>query len=200
MLTATYDLRYLQAGLEQLESYLLSKDIYRPIGIQAARGETPYPQLTLGWLLLTRQRLQALAQLSAERTELERLVQKLDTLRAHWRTAWGTKAQLEFRARLNLWRDFLEEYRADPAANSDRYSYEVNRRLLLELLAAEAGQLPDAEQAALFGLDEWLRVILVPGAFIWEPLLKSSFPSPTYWYLYGNLPGNLLPDHVEQSG
>ena len=191
MPSVEYDLRYLQASLEQLESYLLSKDIYRPIGIQAARGETPYPQLTLGWLLLIRQRLQSLAQFSAERTELERLSQQLDTLRTHWRTAWGTKAQLEFRARLNLWRDFLEEYRADPAANSDRYSYEVNRRLLLEILAAEAGQLPDAEQAALFGLDEWLRAILVPGGFIWEPQLAASFPTPSYWYLYG-----ILSDHL----
>ena len=183
--TASYDLQYLQAGLDQLESYLLSKDIYRPIGMQAARGQPPYPQLTLGWLLLACQRLQATAQTPAERMELERLSQQLDAMRSRWRTAWGSKAQAEFRARLNLWRDYLEEYRQEPAANLDRYAYEINRRLLLEILAPEAAQLPDSDVQALAGLDGWLKSAFIPGAFIWEPVLSASFPQPTYWYLYG---------------
>ena len=194
MLTAAYDLRYLRAALDQLENYLLSKDIYRPIGLQAARGETPYPQLTLGWLLLTRQRARATAQALAELSELERLSQQLDALRSHWRTAWSNKAQAEFGARLNLWRDFLEDYRHDPAANLDRYAYEVNRRLLLDLLASEVDHLPDAEQQALAGLDDWLRAVLLPSGFIWEPVLASAFPRPTYWYLYAR-----LSDHVEKT-
>lgn len=188
MLTATYDLRYLQAGLDQLESYLLSNDLYRPIGIQAAYGETPYPQLTLGWLLLARLRAQATSQTPAERHNLESLSQQLDALRSHWRSAWGNKAQAEFRARLNLWRNFLEEYRKSPKSNYDRYAYEVNRRVLLELLAPEAGQLPDADLQALAGLDHGLQAILLPGPFIWEASLAPSFPQATFWYLYGNLP------------
>jgi hypothetical protein len=191
MPTAAYDLRYLQAGLDQLESYLLSNDLYRPIGLQAARGETPYPPLTLGWLILARLRAQAAAQANAqtpaERLELERLSAQIDALRSRWRSAWGDKAQAEFRARLNLWRDFLEEYRKDPAANYDRYAYEVNRRVLLELLTQEATQLPEADQQALAGLDGWLQAVFTPGAFIWEPLLTPSFPQPTFWYLYGKL-------------
>jgi len=117
MLTTSHDLQYLQAGLDQLESYLLSKDLYRPIGIQAARGQPPYPQLTLGWLLLARLRAQATSQTPAQLAELQRLSQQVDGLRTRWRTAWGDKAQAEFRARLNLWRDFLEEYRQAPASN-----------------------------------------------------------------------------------
>ena len=49
-----YDLRYLKAGIEQLESYLLSSDVYWSIGTRAPAGETPYPQLTIGGLLLAR--------------------------------------------------------------------------------------------------------------------------------------------------
>ena len=188
MLTTSHDLQYLQAGLDQLESYLLSKDLYRPIGIQAARGQPPYPQLTLGWLLLARLRAQSTAQTPAECLELERITRQLDVLRSRWRTAWGDKAQAEFRARLNLWRDFLEEYRQDPASNYDRYAYEVNRRLLLELLAPEATHLPEADLQALAGLDGLLRAVFVPGAFIWEPFLAPGFPQPTFWYLYGKLP------------
>jgi hypothetical protein len=188
MLSATYDLHYLQAGLDQLESYLLSKDIYRPIGIQSTHGQPPYPQLTLGWLLLARQRLQATAQTQSEQLELDHLSQQLDALRSHWLSAWRKKAQAEFRARLNLWRDYLEEYRQNPASNLDRYAYEVNRRLLLELLAHEAAVLSEADMQALAGLDSWLKATLVHGAFIWEPILTASFPESTYWYLYGKLP------------
>jgi len=188
MLTASYNLQYLQAGLDQLESYLLSKDLYRPIGIRAAHGQPPYPQLTLGWLLLARLRAQATSQTPAQLAELQRLSQQVDALRSRWRTAWGDKAQAEFRARLNLWRDFLEEYRQAPASNYDRYAYEVNRRLLLELLAPEATHLPEADLQALAGLDGLLRAVLAPAAFIWEPVLAPSFPQPTFWYLYGKLP------------
>jgi hypothetical protein len=187
MLTASYDLQYLQAGLDQLESYLLSGDIYRPIGIQAGRGEPPYPQLTLGSLLLARLRAQVSAEIPAEKLELERLDQQIEALRSRWRSAWSNKAQAEFRSRLNLWRDFLEEYRQDPASNRDRYAYEVNRRVLLELLTPETMQLPIPSQQALAGLDQWLRSSLTPGPFIWEASLAPSFPRATFWYLYGKL-------------
>ncbi len=199
MLTASYDLQYLRAGLDQLESYLLSKDIYRLLGVQPAHGQPPYPQLTLGWLLLARLRAQATAQNSADRLELERLSQQLDAMRSRWRSAWGAKAQAEVRTRLNLWRDFLEEYRNDPAANFDRFAYEVNRRVLLELLIPEAAGLTaspsfEANLQALAGLDGWLKSVFIPGAFIWENLLVSSFPQAIYWYLYGK-----LPDRVENN-
>ena len=188
MLTAPYDLQYLQAGLDQLESYLLSTDIYRLLGLQAAPGPPPYPQLTLGWLLLARRRAQATAQTPNERFELDRITLQLDAQRSRWRSAWGNKAQAEFRARLNLWRDFLEEYRQDPAANYDRFAYEVNRRVLLELLTPEAARLPEADLQALAGLDGWLRAAFLPGEFIWEPILSSAFPRQPFWYLYGKLP------------
>jgi hypothetical protein len=192
MPTVAYDLHYLQAGLDQLESYLLSNDIYRPIGLQAAHGQPPYPQLTLGWLLLARLRAQATTQASpstsTERLDLDRLNQQLYSLRGRWRSAWGLKAGAEFRARLSLWRDFLEEYRAEPASNLDRYPYEVSRRVLLELLSQEASSLPEASLQALAGLDAWLRAVLLPAGFVWEPVLALSFPQSTYWYLYGALP------------
>jgi len=188
MLTATYDLRYLQAGLDQLEPYLLARDLYRPSGLQPASGEPPYPQLTPGWLLLARRRAEATVQTSSEREALLRLSQQLAEMRARWRTAWGLRAQAEFHARLNLWRDFLEEYRRSPAENDDRYAYEVNRRVLLELLRPEANPLASEEIQTLDGLDLWLQAILMPGSFIWEARLIPSFPLDPYWYLYGRLP------------
>ena len=185
-----YDLRYLRAGLELLESYLLSRDIYRPLGVNPPAGEPPYPQMTLGWLLLARRRLQATAASPAQRDELARLSAELEATRLRWRVAWGGKAKAEFRARLNLWRDFLEEYRQQPEANYDRYGYEVSRRVLLELLYNEADGLEQADLDMLSGLDGLLKALLKAGDFVWEAALSPAFPPDTYWYLYGSLPKN----------
>ncbi len=43
-----YELRYLRAGLEMLEDYIQSSELYWSIGISARQGQTPYPQMTLG--------------------------------------------------------------------------------------------------------------------------------------------------------
>jgi hypothetical protein len=187
-----YDLRYLQAGADQLEDYLLAPDLYWPVGVGAPKGEPPYPQLTLGGLLLARQRLVATAQTPAKQSDLFHLEGQLEALRNRWRTAWGKKARQDFHARLNLWRDFLEEYREKPSAHYDRYAYEVGRRAQLHLLAPETVDLPPAETDTLNGLDKLLRAIFRPGAFVWEMRLTSSFPPTTYWYLYGSLGAEII--------
>jgi len=187
MPTAEYDLRYLSAGLEQLESYLLSKDLYRPIGINAQRGETPYPQLTLGWMLLSRKRAEATATTPSQLSELARLGAGLDEIHSRWRTAWGKKAAQEFRSRVKLWGDFLEEYRRDPRANANRYAYEVNRRVLLDILQPEAEALEQADQDLCKTLDGLLQSVFQAGEFVWDTDLTPAFPRQKYWYLYGNL-------------
>jgi hypothetical protein len=185
MTSAEYDLSFLEAGIDQLENYLLSKDIYRPIGIKAPSGLPPYPQLTLGWLLLALLRARSASLSSAQETRLHHLTTQLEAIQSHWRTAWTLKAQAEFRARLNLWRDFLNEFRQSPAGNIDRYAYEVTRRVLLQLLQEEAQHLPEPDLQALSGLDHWLKAIFAPGSFVWDEHLMPGFPEATYWYLYG---------------
>jgi hypothetical protein len=185
MITFEHDFRFLEAGVEQLESFLLSSSVYRPIGIQARRSETPYPQLTLGWLLLALTRARAAAQSDDQRYQLQKLETALQLYRSRWRTAWENKAAAEFRSRLKLWRDFLEEYRRDPPAHYDRYPYEVNRRVLLHLLGSECSPLSQAEAQTLSGLDKILRRCFQPGEFIWQANLAPSFPRADFWYLYG---------------
>lgn len=183
-----YDLRFLEAGAEQLEVYLLSTELYWPPGVNAQAGEPPYPQFTLGALLLARQRARATAGSYNQQTALNRVESQIESVRGRWRVAWGKKAAADFQARLNLWRDFLDEYRKDPEANSDRYTYEVNRRVQLELLSAQIDDISPAQDEFLTGLDLRLRTLLEPAGFIWPPELVDSFPSSTYWYLYGRLP------------
>lgn len=180
-----YNRRYLEAGIDQLENYLLSGDIYRPIGIKAPASESPYPQLTLGWVLLAYLKAEASLDTAAEHAEFQRLKTKLEAIQTHWRTAWGNKALAEFQARLRLWRDFLEELRDNPSGNFDRYPYEVNRRVLLELLKQQVAKLPPEDQEMLSGLDRILRAVFKENEFIWEKKLQPGFPKSTFWYLYG---------------
>jgi hypothetical protein len=185
--TAEYDLRFVEAGIDQLESYLLSNDIYRQIGIQPPAGSPAYPQLTLGWLLLSQLRAQATCVSGEQKVELDLLTTKLESLRSHWRSTWGNKALAEFHSRLNLWRDFLEDYRKNPDGNFDRYAYEINRRVMLHILHLEVEKLPDSDQKALESLDKLLHTVFIAGEFIWNAELIPSFPKSTYWYLYGAL-------------
>jgi hypothetical protein len=186
-----YDLGYLKAGIEQLESYLLSSDVYWSIGARAPDGETPYPQLTLGGLLLARLRAQSSIKTSTQQVELEELSGRLNDLRTHWRVAWEGKASKEFRARLNLWKNFLEEYRVNPETQYDRYKYEVTRRVMLHLLGAQAENIPQAQSDLLASLDLLLHTIFISSEFIWDVSLAASFPQEQYWYLYGGIPKSL---------
>lgn len=180
-----YDLKYIQAGLVDLEGYLLSKELYWPVGASAPAGETHYPRLTLGNLLLARARLSGRELSSEQRSEFDRLDKRVQEIRQQWQVAWGQKATREFSARLRLWRDFLNEYRKQPKANLDRYAYEVNRRVTLQLLSSETGEVPGEEVELLSGLDELLRAVFLPGQFVWDAELEASFPENIYWYLYG---------------
>jgi len=191
MPTPEYDLRYLKAGIEQLEPFLLSSDVYWSIGTRAPAGETPYPQLTLGGLLLARLRAQSSIKTSTQQVELKELSGRLNDLHTRWRVAWEGKASKEFPARLNLWKNFLEEYRANPETQYDRYTYEVTRRVMLHLLGAETENIPQAQRDLLASLDLLLRTIFISGDFIWDVTLVASFPQEQYWYLYGRIPKSL---------
>lgn len=187
MPTIDYDLRYLRAGVDLLENYLLSEDVYRPIGVRAPRGQPPYPQLTLGWLLLFARRIATANLTPAQQAEADRLNSLVDGLHTRWRAAWEKKASREFSVRLVQWGNFLQDYRDAPEANYDRYGYEANRRVILQLLGTEAS-ISEHDQEMLDGLDSILEAYLLPGDFIWDPGLMDGFPQPVFWYLYGSVP------------
>lgn len=189
MPTLEYDLGYLRAALTMLDDYLLSNDLYWSIGNSPPRGEPPYPSLTLGGVLLAQARAHAHPRPGNLIEQIASADEQLNAVRGRWRSAWGRKAGRDFHARLNLWRDFLEEYRQNPEANLDRYAYEVRRRAMLHLLESGAGEIPKAEQELMAGLDRLLRIALIPGDFVWEVELAAGFPEETYWYLYGRLKG-----------
>ena len=186
-----YDLRYLRAGIENLESYLLSDELYWPVDARAQAGEPAFPNPTLGSLLLAQGRLQAREQTLEQETQLIALLSRLEQLRVHWRSAWRKKVERSLRSRLTLWSNFMDDYRRAPEANADRYPYEVTRRVMIDLLQAELDWVLPADQELLAKLDAFINTFLVRGDCIWDPALANGFPPQRYWYLYGRLPDEL---------
>lgn len=182
-----YEISYLQNAIQLLEQYLLSAEMYWPIRAAPSAGEPPFPSLTQSGLLLSLTRLNTTSISDEYQAMRERLRQEIESTATRWRVAWENKAVREFHARLNLWRDYLEEYRSSPDNNADRYAYEVNRRVMLHLLEPYVENAPDADKEMLRGLDQILKAIFVPGGFIWDDWLESAFPPRSYWYLYGKL-------------
>jgi hypothetical protein len=190
-----YDLRYLKAGIESLESYLLSDHLHYSLDTRAQSGEPAFPNLTLGNLLLSEARLRAWPKTLEQEGQLGALLPRLDQQRSRWRTAWGKKAVRSLHSRLNLWRDYLDEYRRTPDANADRYAFEVKRRVMIDLLQVEVDEPSRTDLELLARLDALLKTFLIRGKFIWSGELAGGFPTERYWYLYGWLPDELkLPD------
>ncbi len=194
MKSVEYDLRYFQAGVSDLENYILSKDVFWPVDIRPPAGEPGYPQLTLGGLLLARQRLMAYAKSPAQAAQIDKLVSDMNVIRDRWKVAWENKASHSFGVRVKMWRDYIEEYRLFPQDHADRYPYEVRLRAMLALLKAEVGTQKSAQIDLLSILDSYLAEVLIQGNFIWEVELQPGFPQSVYWYLYGRLPSMPMKD------
>jgi uncharacterized protein YukE len=176
MTTLEKDRAYLEAGIPELEHYLLSDELYWPI---TARGYD-LPRLTIGGILLAKKRLQARGE------RIEALQARLDAVRSKWRTAWETKAGREFKSRFGLWKNYLTDYRQNPEGHADAYAHEVSNRVLLQLLSIELPSAPP-ERESLSQLDGLLRASFAAGDFIWEPALQPGFPREANWFLFGKL-------------
>ena len=163
MATAEYDLGYLEAATELLQNYLLSKEIYWKMNASSPPGEPRFPSLTLGAILLSQKRVAARDLTSPQKSRDLKVENKIEQVRNKWRTAWSSKAREEFRSRLDLWGNYLEEFRQDPQSNFDRFPYEVSRRVMLHLLWGETGGTPAAQEQML----------------VFEELLSSSLSRMT---------------------
>jgi len=183
-----HELEYVEAAASQLENYLLSKELYRPIGITSRHGKKPFPALTIGNLLLASNRAGGFVSSTKEKMRLSKIQTQINQIHHRWAAAWQDRVSVEFSARLKLWSDFLEEYRKEPGLNFDRYGYEVGRRVIIQLLSEQHSHGPDHETELLSALDRYLRAVYQSGKFIWDDALGRVFPESVYWYLYGRLP------------
>jgi len=176
MPTLADDQAYFQGGVRELEEYLLASELFWPLS--SGKG---LPRLTIGGLLLSQIRLRARAIPEEGRGDLSRAEGDLKALRRRWPAAWERKATQEVDARLSRWQDFLME---DQQAQD--YPRRVQGRVILQILKNEV---PDISSAwiTLETLDQQIKQAWLPGLFIWEKELSSSFPANEFWFLYGKV-------------
>lgn len=162
MPSCEYDLGYLQAGIGELETYLLSKKLYWPLS-------AAYPRLTLGGLLLSLKRSRASRLTPSQIAQLARLETQLEHTRSRWRAAWGRKAQWEFQSRLRQWANYLDELQRDPAAHAAFFRHELRLREIIDLLKPYMDA-PDPEDLELLNeLDMLLPTLQIPGVLSQYP-------------------------------
>jgi len=183
-----YDLEYLRIGVEEIEDYLLSEELFWPVSGRPSSGKPFFLKMTIGNLLFSEHCLAALLserRLSPpEEHEFLAMQRQFEVVRSKWQVAWANKASQEYQSRFNQWMRTLEELKGDRYQNAPYYSNEVRVRVLLDLLA---DHVPAESQPDLAVFDSVLRKIFKPGAFIWEDALAPGFPQEKYWYLYGGV-------------
>jgi len=162
MTTLAQDRQFLEAAIPELQDYLPSKELYATLS-----GSFTLPRLTLGGLLLARQRLGAQA---------DSLAAQMNAIRSKWRAAWDAKAQIEVRARSDLWKNYLIDYRESPKSYKDEYSQQVRYRAMLTLLGEQSNE-----------FDETVKAVFIPGDFVWEKECAERFPREPFWFLFGKL-------------
>ena len=181
-----YELSYIQASLEELEAYLLSKDLFWPVTAPAPVG--PLPKLTIGNLLLSLNYLKGYSDArkldTVQRSTYVGLERLVEAHQQKWTVAWQTKAAHEFQSRLRQWIHYLNDFEKNEDANAPFYQTEIRNRVLLEILREHA---PEDAQNALDKLDILLRGRFKPNDFIWEPQIQSAFPKKDFWFLYGTI-------------
>ena len=182
-----YEAAYLRAGLEQLKAYLLADELYWNLGLRQERGRAPYPQMTLGNLLLAKARAAGAAQGAEEQRELAAMSKELEAMLGEWRSAAEAKAEQEFGVRLRQWGRSMLDFGEAPSRHAASYASEVRVRAELALLA---GYLPRAAKEPRGELAEWdtrLRRLSTAGDFVWEQELEGAFPKGAWWYLWVTL-------------
>jgi hypothetical protein len=176
-----------EATLAELESYLLSSELFWPTERRASTGSPPFPRLTIGNLLLALDELSAQAPKSPPtlRTRTARIRTEWDRAQAHWLVALERKARREAEARSNLWHAYLAEV-GERSSRAGNYGNEVRNRVILarlgqEFIPARAVELGEHAQTA----DRFLRAVFRHGEFIWDEALRPAYPPDGFWFLYG---------------
>jgi hypothetical protein len=178
-----------EAMADELESYLKSNALFWEPN-RRRPGGSDLPKLTLGGLLLARQRLEtSRPRLTPDQLRaLDRAGRELAHHRAQGRTRYQAKLARDLRSRLDAWAWYLDDCQEQGETASVYYPRQVETRVKVDLLLDEAvavGLEVEEARQRLAALDERLRVDFVPGEFCWVEPLAAGFPAERFWYLWG---------------
>jgi hypothetical protein len=173
----------LSSQLDELKAYLLSPELFWPLG--GPIRETP--RLTLGNLLFNLRTLKSGSSMleSAQQIRLTRLESIWEAAQTRWESAIAKKALQEMGARLNLWRGYLDDL-SEGLGGRLNYATEVRNRVLFELLIplAARDEAYDEMLAAMHSLDQRFVGLSTPADFVWNEAYRDAFPKPLFDQLY----------------
>lgn len=180
-----FDINYLKAGWETLESYLLSNILFWPIHESSPPGEREFPRLTIGNLLISQKRLE-IRLLSPQLSRRFRSIRfEIMKIQNKWSNAWERKAEDEIKSRIRQWNHYLQELKDHPERHEVFYPNEVTVRLIIDLLLTETDHLNISYLEVINKMDDFLQEVFVPGRFIWEEDLADGLDKDGFWYLWG---------------
>lgn len=179
------DLIYLRSTVPELEEYLLSDVLFWPLSLKGKDKAPPgATQLTIGNVLLSLKRLEAAAESRfLDGDDLSRLAASIDLVRGRWKSNWNKKSGKEIASRLRQWDQYVSELSSGEGRRGD-YPYNIRLRVMLGLLMAEMDHPSVRDRAQLDTLDQRLRNVTRPAAFVWDTAIQAGFPREEYWYLY----------------
>jgi hypothetical protein len=179
------DWRYIKAAVDDLEDFILApQDSWPVAGTDLRGGPRDTGRLSIGYLMLARERLKALPQDDARQGALRKATERIEQVRARWRANWARKAEKEFNKRLNLWNNYVNELLEDVGRHQSGYSEATRWRVMLKLLQDEVDHLDSGLVSFVQNLDRRLRKAGRVGSFVWEAEVEPAFPREVFWYLY----------------
>ena len=181
------DVAICNAMAADLNTYLLKDTLYWYLSDSGPRRH-PYPQLTLGGLLM---RLHHLAVLQGQLPPHIHAVymQARDDAEVafqSWRVHLERKLLAEISARLRSWSNFLADCSESPRECGDEYPTQAEVRTMIALLSERATGVTGVNQlrAQVRGLDRRLQDLTTPGPFVWDPIVEAAYPPDPFWWLY----------------
>ncbi|MGA9534164.1 MAG: hypothetical protein WBR18_15710 [Anaerolineales bacterium] len=183
-----YNLELAQAIINQLEPYLLSNEVFWPLGGKSSDGDV-FPRGSLGQLLLTLDELSVLAEEMdpAQITTYHGQQTAFKNYRQEHPAILEAKAWAEVDQRLNLWRSLLRDIR-EGERGTGSYRTDVRQRFLLTRLQTFLTNEQKLRKlhSELSQLDGVLRARFESGEFQWHPRLRYLYNHDDYWFLYGH--------------
>ena len=171
--------------MAEFESFVISQELFWPLQKKSFH-RLPFPQLSIGALLLTDDELMAQqpAMDAIQDRKYQRLMLEFETFVHRWRSAIEQKAAGELKNRTNLWQAYLQDLEEDPD-EVEEYPRQVRNRVLMSKLKARTAgfQLGD-EFDVLQELDQRLMLTAMSVEFLWDERLKPIYPIEEYPFLY----------------
>lgn len=179
------DLAYISAAVGDLQEYLLSSHLFWPItGKKGVLLTGDTDQLTPGNVLLALFRLKAAALSQEEYQAFTKNQTLLNETIQKWRSNWKRKSEYEFKKRLDLWSDYLQNLFSEPQSHRGDYPFHVRNRFILDLLIDEIGEPEPAVRQLITSQDAHFYRATQKGPFVWEQAIQKAFPEETFPYLY----------------